>query len=208
MRSAPQWIPHWSHSREGGVTTSPQGSPGYQQPSAGLPQQYQRAAEEEDEEDTYTKQNLQMSKKNFAGIDKDTHVPILALKGRNLPYVIRAGWDIPAILEQKAISDLPGELRARVRQNVYDTDTGKYLLIAQNSILTGKYNSDVAYAQNRLQINWDRLEMLGVPTIFLNHMNGQDNDGGTGLNGNVNNHYKRLIGFAAGKDLRCWCWIR
>ena len=113
------------------------------------------------------------------------------------PYIVKAGWDIPAILEQSANSDLPGELRARVRENVYDTATGRYLLIPQNSILAGKYNSDVAYAQNRIQVNWDRLIRPGnEPTIYLNQMNGVDDSGNAGLTGPVNNHYRRLIGFA------------
>src|SRR5262249_34327388 len=37
------------------------------------------------------------------------------------PYEIKAGWDIPAVLEQALNSDLPGEIKALVRENVYDT---------------------------------------------------------------------------------------
>jgi len=147
--------------------------------------------------DEYLSQNLQDSKKSFAGVGLNTLIPMAADGDRLPPYVIKAGWDIPAILEQAANSDLPGELRARVRENVYDTATGRYLLIPQNSILVGKYNSDIAYAQNRVQVNWDRLQRPGNdPTIFLNQMNGVADDGSAGLTGQVNNHYKRLIGFA------------
>jgi type IV secretion system protein VirB10 len=145
----------------------------------------------------YLSQNLQDSKKAFAGVGRNTFVPIAADGGRLPPYIVKAGWDIPAILEQSANSDLPGDLRARVRENVYDTATGRYLLIPQNSILAGKYNSDVAYAQNRIQVNWDRLIRPGnEPTIYLNQMNGVDDSGNAGLTGPVNNHYRRLIGFA------------
>ena len=147
--------------------------------------------------DDYLSQNLQDSKKAFAGVGRNTLLPIAADGSRLPPYIVKAGWDIPAILEQSANSDLPGELRARVRENVYDTATGRYLLIPQNSILAGKYNSDVAYAQNRIQVNWDRLIRPGnEPTIYLNQMNGVDDSGNAGLTGPVNNHYRRLIGFA------------
>jgi len=147
--------------------------------------------------DDYLSQNLQDSKKAFAGIGRNTLMPIAADGDRLPPYIVKAGWDIPAILEQSANSDLPGEIRARVRENVYDTATGRYLLIPQNSILVGKYNSDIAYAQNRIQVNWERLLRPGnEPTIFLNEMNGVDGAGSAGLTGRVNNHYKRLIGFA------------
>ena len=40
-------------------------------------------------------------------------------------YEIKAGWDIPATLEQMVNSDLPGEIKALVRSNVYDTALGK-----------------------------------------------------------------------------------
>jgi type IV secretory pathway VirB10-like protein len=165
-------------------------------PSPPLPYSHAAGGERSPGED-YLSQNLQDSKKAFAGVGRNTLLPMAADGGRLPPYTVKAGWDIPAILEQSANSDLPGELRARVRENVYDTATGRYLLIPQNSILAGKYNSDVAYAQNRIQVNWDRLIRPGnEPTIHLNQMNGVDDSGKAGLTGPVNNHYRRLIGFA------------
>ena len=44
------------------------------------------------------------------------------------------GWEIPAVLEQDLNSDLPGDLKALVTANVYDTATGRYLLIPQGAI--------------------------------------------------------------------------
>src|SRR5664279_2707557 len=61
---------------------------------------------------------------------------------RNAPlsrYEIKAGWEIPAVLEQALNSDLPGELKALVSSNVYDTATGRFLLIPQGSRLLGVY---------------------------------------------------------------------
>ena len=46
-------------------------------------------------------------------------------------YEIKAGWEIPAVLEQALNSDLPGELKALVTSNVYDTATGQHMLIPQ-----------------------------------------------------------------------------
>ena len=168
------------------------------QPAAQMPGGYLTTANgERSSGEDYLSQNLQDSKKAFAGVGRDKSGPILAAPGQLPPYIVKAGWDIPAILEQAANSDLPGELRARVRENVYDTATGRFLLIPQNSILAGRYNSDIAYAQNRVQVNWDRLQRPGnEPTIFLNQMNGLDADGSAGVTGRVNYHYKRMIGFA------------
>jgi len=46
-------------------------------------------------------------------------------------------------------SDLPGQIMGQVSQNVYDTATGKYLLIPQGTRLLGAYTSDVAYGNQR-----------------------------------------------------------
>jgi type IV secretion system protein VirB10 len=67
-------------------------------------------------------------------------------------YEVKAGWLIPAVLEQQLNSDLPGLIRALVRENVYDTVTGKYVLIPAGSTLVGIYNSHVGYGQKALQL--------------------------------------------------------
>jgi type IV secretion system protein VirB10 len=111
------------------------------------------------------------------------------------PYEIKAGWDIPAVLEQALNSDLPGEIKALVRENVYDTATGKYLLIPQGARLVGAYDSRVAYGQNGIQVVWSRLVFPDGSSINLEGMAGQDASGLAGLRHDVDNHYKRLLGF-------------
>jgi type IV secretory pathway VirB10-like protein len=123
-------------------------------------------------------------------------------------YELKMGWDIPAILEQGINSDLPGEVKALVRSNVYDTATGKYLLIPQGSRMVGVYDSQIAYGQNRLQVIWTRIIYPDGSSINLDGMMGQDIQGMAGFHDRVDNHYKRLIGsallmsaFAAGIEL-------
>ena len=123
-------------------------------------------------------------------------------------YEVKMGWDIPAILEQGINSDLPGEVKALVRSNVYDTATGKYLLIPQGSRMVGVYDSQIAYGQNRLQVIWTRVIYPDGSSINLDGMMGQDIQGMAGFHDKVDNHYKRLIGsalltsaFAAGIEL-------
>jgi type IV secretion system protein VirB10 len=111
-------------------------------------------------------------------------------------YEIKMGWDIPAILEQGINSDLPGEVKALVRSNVYDTATGKYLLIPQGSRLVGIYDSQISYGQNRLQVVWSRIIYPDGSSINLDGMSGQDSQGMAGFHDKVDNHYKRLIGSA------------
>ena len=111
------------------------------------------------------------------------------------PYEIKAGWDIPAVLEQALNSDLPGEIKALVRENVYDTATGKYLLIPQGARLVGTYDSRVGYGQDGIQVVWSRLIFPDGSWISLEGMAGQGASGHAGLRHDVDNHYKRLVGF-------------
>lgn len=112
------------------------------------------------------------------------------------PFEIKAGWEIPAVLEHDINSDLPGEIRALVRESVYDTASGQYLLVPQGSRLVGTYDSKVAYAQNALLVVWNRIIFPDGSSIDLEGMGSQDVRGQSGLRGKVNNHYGRLFGTA------------
>jgi type IV secretory pathway VirB10-like protein len=144
-------------------------------------------------------QNKQNDKESFlekakgrpdAGYLKATRVAAIS------PYEIKAGWDIPAVLEQAINSDLPGEVRGLVRENVYDTKTGRCLLIPQGSRVIGTYNHRIAYGQNGIQVIWTRLIYPDGSSISLDGMVGEDARGQSGFRDQVDNHYKRLIGFA------------
>jgi len=146
----------------------------------------------------YEAQNMQDAKERFvvrARAASDDNYLNSARTKPVRPYEIKAGWDIPAVLEQALNSDLPGEIKALVRENVYDTATGKYLLIPQGARLVGTYDSRVSYGQNGIQVLWSRLIFPDGSSINLEGMVGQDAAGLSGLRHDVDNHYKRLLGF-------------
>jgi type IV secretory pathway VirB10-like protein len=68
-----------------------------------------------------------------------------------------AGTIIPGILETAINTDLPGNILARVTQNIYDSQTGRRLLIPQGTLLLARYSSAVSYAQRRVQIVWETM---------------------------------------------------
>ena len=117
--------------------------------------------------------------------------------GQLSPYEIKAGWEIPAILEQSLNSDIPGEIKAMVREHVYDTATGRHLLIPQGARVLGKYNSRVDYGQDGLQVIYDRVIYPDGSSLDLGAMNGLDAQGRAGLRHDVDNHYKKIFGTAA-----------
>lgn len=112
------------------------------------------------------------------------------------PYELRAGFVIPATLISGINSDLPGQIMAQVAQNVYDTPTGRHLLVPQGSRLVGSYSSDVAYGQSRVLIAWQRIVFPDGKAMDIEAMPGADSAGYAGFKDKVNNHYFRLIGSA------------
>jgi type IV secretion system protein VirB10 len=108
------------------------------------------------------------------------------------PYIIQAGTVIPAALITGIESDLPGQITAQVTENVYDSPSGQYLLIPQGARLIGEYNSEVAYAQTRVQLIWTRLIMPDGQSILLDNQPGADTQGYSGLQDGVNNHWGAL----------------
>ena len=113
------------------------------------------------------------------------------------PYVVQAGAVIPAALVTGLRSDLPGQITAQVTSNVYDSPTGRFLLIPQGARLIGEYDSRVAFGQSRMLLVWTRLILPNGRSIVLERQPGADQAGYAGLEDSVNNHWGKLF-MAAG----------
>jgi type IV secretion system protein VirB10 len=113
------------------------------------------------------------------------------------PYVLQAGSIIPAALITGIRSDLPGQITAQVTQNVYDSPTGRVLLIPQGSRLIGEYDSQVSGGQNRVLLAWDRLILPGGRSILLERQPGADASGFAGLQDKTNYHWGNMLRAAA-----------
>lgn len=109
------------------------------------------------------------------------------------PYVLQAGSIIPAALITGIRSDLPGQITAQVTQNVYDSPTGRILLIPQGARLIGTYSSEIAAGQNRVLLAWDRLILLGGRSILLDRQPGADAAGMAGLQDRTNYHWGNML---------------
>jgi type IV secretion system protein TrbI len=173
-----------------------QGPAGQARSASGLPKL--SIGTGENSADSYDSQNMQDRKEAFLAAARKAEKGNYLESTRTAPisrFELKAGWDIPAVLEQALNSDLPGEIKALVRENVYDTATGRHLLIPQGSRLVGSYDSRVSYGQNGLQVAWSRIIYPDASSINLEGMSGQDAKGYSGLRYDVDNHYKRLLGF-------------
>jgi type IV secretion system protein VirB10 len=109
------------------------------------------------------------------------------------PYVVQAGSIIPAALITGIRSDLPGTITAQVTQNIFDSVTGRFLLIPQGSRLIGEYDSQVSFGQNRVLLAWDRLILPDGRSIQLDRLPGSDASGYSGLQDRVNQHWGGML---------------
>ena len=91
---------------------------------------------------------------------------------------------------------MPGFLTAQVRSNVYDSVTGRHLLIPQGTRIIGEYSSSITYGQNRALVVWNRLIYPDGRSIVLEGMPGVDLSGYSGFKDKVNYHFMRLLGAA------------
>ena len=107
--------------------------------------------------------------------------------------MLQAGAVIPAALITGLRSDLPGQVTAQVTEDVYDSPTGKILLIPQGARLVGQYDAQVAFGQSRALLVWNRLIMPNGRSIVLERQPGADPEGYAGLEDEVDNHWGMLF---------------
>lgn len=127
-----------------------------------------------------------------ASVDRRTSGPDRLAEPAS-PYVVQAGTVIPAALITGIRSDLPGQITAQVSENVYDSPTGRSLLIPQGARLIGVYDSQVAFGQSRVLLVWTRLILPNGKSIVLERQPGADTAGYSGLEDQVDDHWGALF---------------
>ena len=146
----------------------------------------------------YTQQNMQTQKSNFLQSTQtqgDVYNQYNMITPKS-PYEVQAGTIIAANLLTAINTSLPGDIVSQVRQDVYDSVSGKYLLIPKGSKLLGKYDSSVAYGQERILIGFDRIVRPDGSSIQLSNFTGSDAAGSSGLMAGVDNHWSKILGAA------------
>ena len=104
------------------------------------------------------------------------------------PYELMEGSVIPATLNTAINSNLAGTITATVSRDVYDSESGAYLLIPAGSKIVGLYSSKVLPGQGRVAVAWQRIEFPNGTYINLGNMNGAGQSGKAGMGGEVDNH--------------------
>ena len=144
------------------------------------------------------------SSTNVAGVSQSNQFIAQASQGRpftlyedvqspRTPYEIKTGALISGAMVSAANSDLPGDIVAQVTKNVYDTASGRYVLIPQGTKLFGKYDAYTQLGQERLVIVWDRLVFEDGQTLDIGGMQGYDQRGLSGFKDKVQTHFFKTL---------------
>ncbi|AKJ75428.1 TrbI/VirB10 family protein [Xanthomonas oryzae] len=113
----------------------------------------------------------------------------------NLPYKVLQGKLIEAVLEPRAISDLPGMVCATVQRDVYGAqDRNK--LIPWGSRVCGVYSAEVRKGQDRLFVIWNTVRRPDGVQVALDSA-GSDQLGTAGMGGIVDTHFAGIFGTSA-----------
>jgi type IV secretion system protein VirB10 len=76
---------------------------------------------------------------------------------------------------------------------VYDSATGRLLLIPQGARLVGDYDSVVAFGQSRALVVWKRIILPDGSSIQIDNMPASDAAGYAGLSGKIDRHSWQLL---------------
>ncbi|AZO55776.1 MULTISPECIES: TrbI/VirB10 family protein [unclassified Mesorhizobium] len=142
-----------------------------------------------------TAQDRQLAFLNVAA-DRRTVAPDHVMAPAS-PYVLQAGAVIPAALITGIRSDLPGQITAQVTENIYDSPTGRALLIPQGTRVIGEYDNGVGFGQRRVLLVWSRLIFPNGRSIVLERQPGANAQGYAGLEDGVDYHWAELFKAAA-----------
>jgi len=137
----------------------------------------------------YREQNMQDDKQSFYSSGREDEATGYFIGNDTLWN----GTMIPGVLITGINTDLPGDVQARVTENIYDSLTRKKILVPQGSILIASYNSSVSFAQSRVQIAWNTLIRPDGFQVSLGNMNGVDAQGYSGTKGKVDEHLFQYV---------------
>lgn len=111
------------------------------------------------------------------------------------PYEVKAGVLAPAVLLTAVDTARSGPVVAVVTRDVFDTVTGRHLLIPQGARLLGRSEGESRHGDNRAYLAWERLLLPNGKSLILADEPGVDAQGGAGVRGRVD---RRLLPLAIG----------
>lgn len=101
------------------------------------------------------------------------------------PYEVKAGAVVPAALLTAVDTSRAGPVTASVTESVFDTVSGRHLLIPQGARLVGRHEGESRHGDARAFIVWERLILPNGKSLVLPKEPGVDAQGAIGAKGEV-----------------------
>jgi type IV secretion system protein VirB10 len=101
------------------------------------------------------------------------------------PFEIKAGSVIPAVLLSGVDTVRAGPVVAAVTENVYDSVSGRYLLVPQGARLIGRQTGESRHGDRRAFLVWTRLLLPDGKSLVLTDEAAVDAQGTVGVGGRV-----------------------
>lgn len=111
-------------------------------------------------------------------------------------YALQAGSVIQATLLTGITSDMPGDVVAQVRQNIYDSLTGTHLLIPQGSRLIGKSGGIGSRGNPRIAVTFTRIILPNGQSVMLPSQYAIDGVGYPGMKDQYTEHTGKMYSTA------------
>lgn len=109
------------------------------------------------------------------------------------PFELKAGAIVPAALLTGVDTARAGPVVAMVTQNVFDTVSGRHLLLPQGTRLIGRHEGESAYGDRRAFLVWDRMILPNGKSLILSGEPGVDAQGAVGVRGEVDRRLLPLL---------------
>lgn len=124
----------------------------------------------------------------------EADLPISVKSAPQNPNTIFQGSIIPTVLNTGLNSDVPGMVTATSTSNVYDSITGRTLIIPRGTKFVGQYNSQINEGQERIMFAFTRMIFPDGRSAILSGMAGAGENGMSGAAGDVNTHFWQMLG--------------
>lgn len=109
------------------------------------------------------------------------------------PFELKAGAIVPAALLTAIDTSREGPVIATVTQNIFDSISGRHLLVPQGTRLIGRSGGDSSYGDRRAFVTWQRLILPNGKSLILSDEAGVDAQGAVGVRGQVDRRLLPLL---------------
>jgi type IV secretory pathway VirB10-like protein len=125
--------------------------------------------------------------------DKDATAQIMKINYPATEFSLSPGWSVSCQTEGMVSNESPGSFRVRTKNPVYDTATGKHVVIPQESLMVMRQRGTTLFGDSRIAVEVSTLTFPNGSWLKFGAASVQDQTGLSGFTGDIDRHYGRLF---------------